>query len=98
MLVFSKIGLALIWFVNKIWFVMATMKSPGIQISSGRNNLGERFAGVMQASQAIRSELALTICESREMRLVSRRLRRDSLEAARCIAARRQDLQRGPET
>ena len=47
----------------------------------------------MQASRAIRSELALTIRESREMRLASRQLRRDSLEAARWIAARRQDLQ-----
>ena len=33
----------------------------------------------MQASLAIRSEVALTICESSEMRLASRQLRRDSL-------------------
>jgi hypothetical protein len=60
---------------------MATMKSPGLQDSSGRNNLGERLAIVMQASRAIRSELALTICESREMRLASRQLRTNGLYA-----------------
>jgi hypothetical protein len=59
---------------------MATRKSPGIQISSGLNNLGERLAIVMQASRAIRSELALTICESSEMRLASRQLRTKGLQ------------------
>jgi hypothetical protein len=38
----------------------------------------ERLASVLQASRAIRSELALTICESSETRLASRQLRVDS--------------------
>jgi hypothetical protein len=37
----------------------------------------ERLASVIQASRAIRSELALTICESSETRLASRQLRGD---------------------
>jgi hypothetical protein len=74
------------------WFVMATRKSPGIQIPSGRNNLGERLALVMQASRAIRCQLAITICESGEMRLASRQLRWDSRQTTQWIAARRHQL------
>jgi hypothetical protein len=56
------------------------MTSPGEHTS--RADLLERLATVMQASRAIRSELALTICESSETRLASRQLRGDSLRTA----------------
>jgi hypothetical protein len=72
---------------------MATMKSPGLPISFRANNLDERLAIVMQASRAIRSELALTICESSEMRLASRQLR--SVQSTHWSADRRQDLHAG---
>ena len=49
------------------------MTSPGAVTS--RVDLLNRLSNVMQASRAIRSEVALTICESSEMRLASRRLR-----------------------
>jgi hypothetical protein len=45
----------------------------------------------MQISQAIRSEVALTICESSEMRLASQQLRMDSAEASRRSSTRRRD-------
>jgi hypothetical protein len=47
----------------------------------------------MQASRAIRSEVALTICESSEMRLASRQLRLDSQLTAAGSAACRRKLQ-----
>ena len=68
------------------------MKSPVTVISGSRAELTERLASVMQASRAIRSEVALTICESCEMRLTSRRLRVDSLGAAKRSAARRRPV------
>jgi hypothetical protein len=53
----------------------------------------DRLSSVMQASRAIRSEVALTICESSEMRLVSRQLRLDSHRTAEGSAACRRKLQ-----
>jgi hypothetical protein len=53
----------------------------------------ERLASVIQASRAIRSEVALTICESSEMRLASRQLRMDSLRTTAGTAAVRRILQ-----
>jgi len=58
------------------------MKSPGTPISSSRAKLAARLANVISASRAIRSEVALTICESTEMRIASRRTRMDSLRSA----------------
>jgi hypothetical protein len=52
----------------------------------------ERLASVIQASRAIRSELALTICESSEMRLASRQLRGDTVRTTAGIAAVRRIL------
>jgi hypothetical protein len=66
------------------------MKSSGIQFSSSRAELAKRLASVMQASRTIRSEVALTICESSEMRLASRQLRMDSLQTTKRSAASRQ--------
>jgi hypothetical protein len=68
------------------------MKSPGILISPSRVELAARLASVMQASQAIRSEVALTICESSESRLASQQLRMDSARATRRSSAWRQGL------
>ncbi len=53
----------------------------------------ERLASVMEASLAIRSEVALTICESSELRLASRQLRGDSLRTTAGTAAVRRKLQ-----
>lgn len=49
------------------------MTSPGAV--TRRADLQNRLSNVMQASRAIRGEVALTICESGEIRLASRRLR-----------------------
>jgi hypothetical protein len=68
------------------------MKSPGLQGSSRRAELSERLAGVMQASRTIRSEVALAICESSEMRLASRRLRMESHRTTSRSAAAMQGL------
>lgn len=68
------------------------MKSPGIQIYPSRAELAARLDGVMQASRAIRSEVALTICESREMRIASRQLRMESQRTSRQSAASRRGL------
>ena len=57
-----------------------------------RADLLERLAAVMQASQAIRSELARTICESNETRLASRQLRGDTVRTTAGIAAVRRIL------
>ena len=57
------------------------MKSLGTPVSSSRAALAARLASVMRASQAIRSEVALTICESSESRLASQQLRMDSARA-----------------
>ena len=51
------------------------MTSPGRQTS--RADQLERLSTVMQASRVIRPEVALTICESSEMLLASRQLRRE---------------------
>jgi len=67
--------------------VTGQMKSPSLQISYRREELAERLAGVMQASRTIRSEAALTICESIETRLVSRQLRMESQRTSRRRAA-----------
>ncbi len=68
------------------------MKSSGMPVSPSPAQLASRLASVMQASQAIRSEVALTICESSEMRLVSQQLRMDSARAARRSSVWRQAL------
>ena len=60
------------------------MKSPELQY---------RLSNVMQASRAIRTEVALAICESSEMRLASRQLRWDSHVTAAESAACRRKLQ-----
>ena len=44
----------------------------------------------MQASRAIRSEVALTICESSELRISSRQLRLESVRTTGLSAAQRQ--------
>jgi hypothetical protein len=69
------------------------MKSPGIQISFGRAELAERLAGVLHSSRAIRSEVALAVCESSEARIAARQLRLESLRTARQIAASRQSVE-----
>ena len=66
------------------------MKSPGVHCSPSRAILVERLANVMQASRAICSEVALTVCESKGMRIVSRQLRRDLSRTMQVSAARRQ--------
>jgi hypothetical protein len=66
------------------------MKSPGVQISFSRAELAERLSGVVRASRAIRSEAALTMCESAEMRIASRQLRMESFRATQKCAAWRQ--------
>ncbi len=53
-----------------------------------------RLENVMRASRAIRSEVALVISESSEMRIASRQLRRDSLGTSQGSAAYRQALNR----
>jgi hypothetical protein len=67
------------------------MTSPGKLAS--RADLLDRLATVMQASRAIRSQVALTICESSEMRLVSRQMRGGSLRISAESAAYRRKLQ-----
>ncbi len=52
----------------------------------------ERLESVIQASRAIRSEVALTICESSEIRLASRQLRGDSIRTTAGTAAVRRIL------
>src|ERR1700677_3996932 len=66
------------------------MKSPDIRISPSRAELAARVASVTQASRAIRSEVALTICESSEMRIASRQLRMDSVRTTQGTAAWKQ--------
>jgi hypothetical protein len=51
-----------------------------------------RLASVIQASRAIRSEVALSICESSEIRLASRQLRGDSIRTTAGTAAVRRVL------
>jgi hypothetical protein len=68
------------------------MKSPGLHNSASRAELTERVATVMQAARVIRSELALTICESSEMRISSRQLRLDSARTTRGSSVWRQRL------
>jgi hypothetical protein len=53
-------------------------------IRTNRDNLGDRLASVVQASRAIRLEVEITICKSRETRLESRRLRRTAAKCAVC--------------
>jgi hypothetical protein len=60
---------------------------------TNRAELLTRLATVMEASRAIRSEVALTISESREMRLASRQLRGDSFRTSAESAMYRQNLQ-----
>jgi hypothetical protein len=68
------------------------MKSPGLHISTGREELTERVASIMQATRVIRSEVALTICESSEIRIASRQLRMESVRTTQGSAAWRQHL------
>jgi hypothetical protein len=72
------------------------MKSSGRHISGSRYELMERLATVMQASQTIRSEVALSICESSEMRIASRQLRLESSRTTWRSEASRQGLTRKP--
>jgi hypothetical protein len=65
------------------------MKSPGIYISPSRSELVERLATVRQASRELRAELALSVCESSEMRIASRQLRMESRRAVKGSAAGR---------
>ncbi len=65
-------------------------KSLGTPFSSSRVELAARLASVMHISRAIRSELALTICESSESRLASQQLRMDSARAAQLSSTWRQ--------
>lgn len=69
------------------------MNSPVIQISFSRSELAERLASVLDSSRAIRSEVALAVCESREARIASRQLRLESRRTARQIAASRQSVE-----
>jgi hypothetical protein len=66
------------------------MALPGKQTS--RADLLERLATVMQASRAIRSQVALSICESSEMRLASRQRRVDTFRTTAVSAASRRKL------
>ena len=68
------------------------MKSPGLHVSSHGSELAVRVAAVLQASRAIRSEVALTICESSEMRVASRQLRMDIRLTTNVIATQLQGL------
>jgi hypothetical protein len=56
--------------------------------------LAARLESVMRASRAIRSEVALAVSESSEMRIASRQLRMDSLRTFQRTAAYRQSLDR----
>jgi hypothetical protein len=67
------------------------MTSPGQQTSQA--DLLNRLATVIEASRAIRSQVALTICESGEMRLASRQLREDTLRTTAVSAAYRRNLE-----
>jgi hypothetical protein len=67
------------------------MKSPGVATAS-RLDLVQRLSDVMHASRTIRSEVALTICESNEMRLASRHLRMESLRTTEVSVAGRRKL------
>jgi hypothetical protein len=49
----------------------------------------------MQASRAIRSEVALTICKSCETRIASRQLRMDTIRTTNITAAGRKGLRPG---
>lgn len=69
------------------------MKSPGLQISSSRSELAGRLASVMHSSRAIRAEVALTVCESSEVRIASRQLRQESRRTAQQSAASRNCLE-----
>jgi hypothetical protein len=69
------------------------MKSSGLQLPYSRAHLAERLARVMQASRSIRSEVALTVCESRKIRIASERLRASSSLAARARAFKSEQAQ-----
>jgi hypothetical protein len=68
------------------------MESSGLHISYSRAELAARVASVTQAARVIRSELALTICESSEVRIASRQLRLDTRRTAEQSAEWRQRL------
>jgi hypothetical protein len=67
------------------------MTSPGSQAS--RAELAERLSNLTQASGAVWSELAITMCENSKIRLEARRLRQDSSCATAESAAFRQKLE-----
>jgi hypothetical protein len=71
------------------------MKSPGTLISPSRAQLAARVATVTRASRAIRSEVALAICESSEMRIASRQLRMDSAGTIQATATGRRGRPQG---
>ena len=59
---------------------------------TGREDLVERLAVAMHSSRVIRSEIALAIRESSDLRVAARQLRMDSLRAAEQSAPWRRDL------
>jgi hypothetical protein len=70
------------------------MPLPGIR--TNRENLADRLASVLQVSQVIRAELELAICESRETRLASRRLRRTA--GGRPASSRKMQMGKTPSS
>lgn len=59
---------------------------------TGREDLVERLAIVMHSSRAIRSEIALAMRESSDLRVAARQLRIESLRTAEQTAPWRRDL------
>jgi hypothetical protein len=57
-------------------------------------NLADRLASVLQVSRDIRAEVELTICESSETRLASRRLRQ--IPAGRAASTRKMQMGKTP--
>lgn len=66
--------------------------NSGKRTVTSRTEMVERLANVMQASRTIRSEVALTIWESSEMRVASRQLRMESLRMTAHSTASRRNL------
>jgi hypothetical protein len=71
------------------------MKSPGTLISPSRAQLAARVATVRRASRDIRSEVALTICESSTVRIASRQLRMDTAGIIQVTSAPRPGRHQG---
>jgi hypothetical protein len=65
---------------------------PGVQIVTDRADLVERLAVVLHSSRTIRSEIALAMRESSDLRVAARQLRIESLRTAEQSAPWRRDL------